>query len=330
MKTKDNSNLRKTLNKEIVIDLYINQNKQLKEVAKILNISISTLNRFKMENGIKKPFRSFSNENDLCVLKQQILQLQNEGIAKTTICKNLHINSDTYNKVMGLDKKEVKNIISDSFIDINNPDFCYFLGFFIADGHMDDSRVYICQCDARFLNKIKIVMNHQGNVHKATNTNNPCYKLDIYNKKLKDFLKRYNISSNKKLNAPYIDCGINDTHFIRGLFDGDGCLYYQYTSGKLKQRRVSITTGSEHVKNGVIQFLDKYNISYTVVQNKKVNICYTVFIDVIEDIIYFLDLLYENKNNSYLDRKYYNFLKFKNLIAMNKQVNDIVDGIRET
>lgn len=329
MKTKENSNLRKTLNKETVIDLYINQNKPLKEVADILNVSVSTLNRFKNDNNIKKPFRYFSNDEDIQIVKQQIINLQNQGIAKTNICKTLHINSDTYNKIMGLEKKEVKNIIDDAFIDISNPDFCYFLGVFIADGHIDDIRVYISQCDITYLNKLKTIMRHKGVAHKATNTPNPCYRLDIYNKKLKQFLQQYNISSNKKLNAPYIDCGDNDSHFMRGLFDGDGCLYYSYISGKLKQRRVSITTGSEYVKNGIIQFLNKHNIPYTITTTTKLNICYNIFIDAIEDIIRFLDLLYKEKNNSFLDRKYISFLKFKNLINMNKQVNDIVDGITE-
>lgn len=328
MKTKNNSNLRKNININSVIQLYLKEGKTLKQTATILNISIPTLVRFNKENGITKGLRNLKDNNTIQNLKESITFHKDKPI--TEVCRLLHINYNTYKRVYKNIDKTIKNKIDESIIDIKNKDFCYLLGLLMADGHVGSSITYVCQCDAKYLKKLQKIIGHTGNITKATNTDNPCYKLTITSKNLKEFLNKYNIPSNKKLNAPYIDCGDLDTHFVRGVFDGDGCLYYAYISGKLKQRRVEISTGSSAMKDGICSFLLKYGINHTVYEDVNKNICYKIFIDVISDIIKFLNLLYKDKNNSFLDRKYYTFIKFKKLVDMNKQVNDIVDGLRET
>lgn len=142
--------------------------------------------------------------------------------------------------------------------------------------------------------------------------------------KLRQFLEMYKIPSNKKLNAPYINCCKNEKHFVRGLLDGDGCLYYNYVSGKLKHKRLELSTASPYIKIGYCNFLKSMNIPYTIYEDSNLHICYKIFIDKIDDIIKLLDYLYEDKGQAFLDRKYITFIKFKKLVDMNRQVNDIV------
>lgn len=327
MKTKKNSNLIKTLNKEEIYNLYVVEKKPRKEIASILGISTSTLSRFIKNNNIPRNTRNFENEKIREEIKLKIIELCNSGISKTKALKMCRINSDTYNKIFKSESLSTiyKNSINNSLIDINNKDFCYLLGIFISDGHMDNKCIYISQSDAPFLHKLQKIFEHTGKLYKVSNNiPNICYSFHIVSSKLRDFLSSYKITSNKKLNAPYIECGSLEKHFIRGLLDGDGCLYYNYTSGKFQNKRLELSTSSPYIRDGYIKFLNKHNIECTVHEQFNVNVNYKIFISKIDDIIYILNIIYENKGEAFLDRKFYNYIKFKKLVEINRQVNDIV------
>lgn len=326
MRTKQNTDLRKNLPLDKIISLK-SQKLSLQEMANEVGCSTSTLSRFLKEKNLIEKKRELTENNTQ--LKELIQKSIQEGNTITQTCRNLGINHGAYLRVMGLTSTSkaiyCKNTVEESFLDFKNPNFCYFLGFLIADGHIEKGRAYICQCNAAFLHKMQKIMGHTGSIRRGTKTNNPCYSLGILYSQLYPLIKDYNIQSNKKLSAPYIDCGELEHHFIRGLFDGDGCLYYSYVSGKFKERVLTFTTGSPYVKEGVINFLIKNNLEYSVFEEKAVNTCYNIIVNKTEDIISCLNILYKDKGEAFLDRKYINFLKFVNLVKMNKEVNDIVD-----
>lgn len=326
MRTKQNTNLRKNLPVDKIISLR-KQHLSLCKISKEVGCSVPTLYRFLKENGLIEKKRDLTENNTQ--LKELIQKSIQEGDTITQTCKNLGINHGSYLKIMGIAHTSkatyCKNTVDESFLDLKNPNFCYFLGFLIADGHIENGNAWICQCNASFLHKMQKIMGHTGTIKKVTKTKNPCYSLSVLYSQLYPIIKEYNIPSNKKLNAPYIDCGELESHFIRGLFDGDGCLYYSYVSGKFKERAASITTGSPYVKEGIVNFLVKNNIEHSVIDDKVVNSYFTITINKTDDIISFLNILYKDKGEAFLDRKYINFIKFVNLVKMNKEVNDIVD-----
>lgn len=330
MKTKENSNLRKNLQEKVgeVRDFYLS-GKTIEETAKEFGLSTSTMTRFLKDNNINKNRRNLKDPGILENLKKQIKELLlSNSITKT--CKILGINHETYCNVMGIVSqstvnREIKNKFDDTLVSLDNPIFCYLLGLFISDGHIDDSRICIYQSDAKFLKKLQGFIGHNGDLSKCANSENPCYRLTLTSDKLRDFLLPYSIQSNKKLNAPYIDCGSNAKHFIRGLFDGDGCLYYSYVSGQFKERRWCITTGSPFVRDGIISFLQQCSINYAISTTTVKNICYTIFVDSINDIISLYHILYDQSNDVFLDRKYYSFVKFEELVKINQKVNEIVE-----
>lgn len=326
MKTKQNSNLSKTIDIDKIRALR-NRGMTIQEMANELSCSSSTVTRLVKKYGLQVHRRWLSGNNH--VLKNQIESLLNDGLTVHKICQILHLNSVGYFKVMGKDfaktPKQFKNKVSEKFLDLSNPAFCYFLGLFIADGHIDNDIVYIGQCDASFLHKLQSIMGHTGNLIKSTNGKNPCYTLRILRSQIYPVIESYKIPSNKKLSAPYIDCGELEPHFIRGLFDGDGCLYYAYISGKLKNKMLSISTGSPAIRDGVVRFLTKHGIESTVSETRSVHTCYSVSVSKIDDILKFGHLIYANKGNAFLDRKYVSFIKFEHLVNMNNEVNEIVD-----
>lgn len=326
MKTKENSNLRKNLSEQVnEVRFYYLSGNTIEQTALEFGVSSSTMTRFLKEHGISKGKRNFSDPDTLSEIKKNIEELiPNTTI--TNICKKLGINHSQYSKIMGLDtsKKEVSNQIDSSIVTLSNPVFCYLLGLFISDGHIDKDRIYICQSNASFLKKMQTLLGHKGNINKATNANNPCYKLTLVDKSLRNLLESYNIDSNKKLTAPYIDCGDNSHHFIRGLFDGDGCLSYTYTSGMFRMKNFNITSGSKKVIDGVSKFLEENNISYTITETTSKNTYYGVNVGTFEEIIKLMYILYKDCGEAKLDRKYVNFVKFEKLVKMNQEVNDIV------
>lgn len=324
MKTKENSNLRKLVDRKRVTEMY-NSGCYVKEIATSLGMSTATTARLLRELGLKRTRRTF--EEQQAFYREYIIQNKDTKTA-TQICRELHINHGTYKKALygEYESKNFKNDIDESFVTITNPKFCYVLGLFLADGHIDATSIYISQCDAVFLKKLQKIIGHHGKLSKVTNTKNPCYKLCIRSHNFRLLLDEANVESNKKLSAPYINCGINQKHFIRGLFDGDGNLYYSYISGKLLQRRFSIATGSLNMALGIRSFLESLNIQCTMIEDVVVNTNYSVFVDKIDDILKIMHLLYDEAENCFLDRKYYSFIKFEKLINMNREVNEIVDS----
>lgn len=324
MKTKENSNSRKNLLN------YLNKIKReyLEEKVKVIdlsfkyNVSEATMRRFLKENGINLGRRDLNSSETINYLREQIEKLLPNNTV-TNICKQLGINHNKYSEIMGLESKskQIVNDINDDFVDLLNPDFCYFLGIFLADGHIDSKGIYLSQSNAPFLHKIQSIMGHTGTLKKDSRSSNPNYKLVIVSKKLRKILEGYKIDSNKKFTAPYIDCGKYSRDFVRGVFDGDGCIHYTYTSGTFASICFSITSGSEDMINGLSSYFYSNNIPNTVL--KKDN-CYVLTINILSDILKAFHNLYDNCGNAKLSRKYLNFLKLEKLIKMNQEINDIV------
>ena len=326
MKTKENSNLRKNLAEKVEnVKMYYLSGNTIKDTALEFGVSTATMTRFLKDHGISKGKRSFSNPDTVKEIRKKIEELLPNNTI-THICKELGINHSQYSKIMGLDinNKVISNSIDSSIVSLENPTFCYLLGLFISDGHIDNDKIYICQSDIAFLKKLQSLIGHTGNLNKATNAENPCYKLTLTDAALRNFLESYNIDSNKKLTAPYIDCGNHTKHFIRGLFDGDGCLSYTYTSGSFRMKNFNITSGSKEVIEGVAKFLDSYNISYTIVEAESKNIYYGINVGTFDDIVKLMHILYDDSGEAKLDKKYIKFVKFEKLIKMNQEVNEIV------
>ena len=96
-------------------------------------------------------------------------------------------------------------------------------------------------------------------------------------------------------------------HYIRGYFDGDGCLCFTN-----KSFAVSFITASKFFNDGLLELLrlKGFNINESSYVNEFGTIMYNPSIDRIKDKIGFLNWIYKD-SNIYLDRKYKKFLKVK-------------------
>lgn len=113
-----------------------------------------------------------------------------------------------------------------------NKETAWLLGYLLSDGCInrptyrkkgDETHLeFICKYDDReVLHKVKQILGTRAVVKDYPNYQSPQSKLRVYDKK--DFIQKY------KDIKTVIPNDINgfERHFIRGLVDGDGCLYYR-------------------------------------------------------------------------------------------------------
>ncbi len=92
------------------------------------------------------------------------------------------------------------------------------------------------------------------------------------------------------------------SHFVRGYFDGDGCIY-------LKQYNNCINLIS--TVNFLNSLIDYYNLPNHKLQSVgKTDIIKKYYISAKADMLYFLNILYDNAT-IYLERKYHKYMQLK-------------------
>lgn len=147
----------------------------------------------------------------------------------------------------------IKHAVNENFFAKWTPEMAYVLGFFCADGGMIDAPymrgqyVSFFNTDQELLEKIKMAMSSRHNVRLVRKAgtignNKNFYLLKIGNHTLFKDLLSLGLTPNKSLliRLPKIPRKfLND--YIRGLLDGDGCLYIEKPKRTLK---LIFTSGS--------------------------------------------------------------------------------------
>lgn len=157
-------------------------------------------------------------------------------------------------------RKQPLNI--DYFKQINSPEKAYWLGFIVADGCLNKTKhkLSFCVKDPDILFKFQKAIGagspvrHRFVLDKRTNKMHEQYSLQINSKQFCQHVKNLGINENKSFNFtfPTIDEEYY-SHFIRGLYDGDGSICIK-TSVKKKQisykiNMISTLEGVLFIKN---------------------------------------------------------------------------------
>ncbi len=154
----------------------------------------------------------------------------------------------------------IKYKINESFFEKWSPNMAYVLGYIYADGSLDDSPymrgkyIQIASIDKDSIERIKNFLNSE---HKITEKKSNfigskiCFVLRIGSHKIYNDLFKLGLYPNKSLtvNFPKVPQKYLG-HFIRGYFDGDGCVHFARIKGKrdkliIKRVRVIFTSGSK-------------------------------------------------------------------------------------
>lgn len=308
--------------KDEVIQLYITENHTVKEVADYFNCSTSVLQRFMKDYNITK--RKQTKIEDLPT-KIEIEELVKNGLEISEICEKLNINNTQLCKILEIGK--FSNKINEDLITENSPIVWYLLGLICSDGHNNiGNSIDIFQKDGTYLNNLRFLLDHTGTLYK----NGEGYILRINSPKLTQILNQYSIYSDKRYSVPYIKAPNKslESCFLRGLFDGDGCIYYNYVSGSFQNMRMEITTGSENMKNGLSELYSELGLHYTIDErtSKVGNVYYVIYVRTIKDMQDFGNWIYSNTFKFKLNSKYKKYIKFLKILEIESQVDDIVDA----
>lgn len=239
-----------------------------------------------------------------------------------------HYLLDILFKEMKLEYREkvLQNTTIHQFFDsIDSEIKAYLIGFYLADGSLSkDGRIsisvtekdqYILELYKKYISPhYKITLTKEHKNRQTGYVSKPMANLRIKSAKIANTLTKYNIGNKKTYNNDIDLSFIPEKyffHFLRGYFDGDGCVCvtngtrkYTLKNGEEKYYTYqnynwNIISFNERHLYFIKDFLKKYNIKSNILKNKK---CYLIEINKKEDFFKMRDLLYKD-SNFYLTRK---------------------------
>jgi hypothetical protein len=204
------------------------------------------------------------------------------------------------------------------FKNINSKEKAYFLGLMYADGSISDRSIIISlqERDCNILEKFKKIIGYTGPLRYVNKKNKKWQNhkiLCIYSRELvKDLTllgcgkrKTYNLKF-PKINKQYY------SHFIRGVFDGDGCIisnkngyYFSITGYKTFMKEINTTITRE------LKFIP-CKISR---KNKSSELFGALQYSKNSTLIKLRTYLYNDCNDLYIKRKYVKFFEIEEKIT---------------
>ena len=241
---------------ELGVKKYLNKEGFLTDIAKKLKIKSSLINQRLFSYGyILKGGASPEQVINLKLAEDYYINNLNKNISLSTVAKLFKVNRGSLSKRLkdkGYEiinhQKEIK-FNEHIFDSIDTEEKAYWLGFIFADGYISSSplnpnkkSVYNFELslkseDIEHLNKFNIFMGHIKDNVKINNTtcNSKIFKRcrwSIANKHLWETLNSYGCTPRKSNTLQFPNKNIFKDeslirHFIRGYWDGDGCLSWK-------------------------------------------------------------------------------------------------------
>ena len=305
-------------------------------------------------NVITDLFRKYglkveNRQNKINIDLDTLIKEYNSGKSLTQIGKEYGNTYSVLSKMLKANGIEVINkqnalrFNENVFDVIDSEEKAYWLGFIYADGYIASHKegvkpkytfeITLSGEDKDHLDKFNEFMQYNGDNVKEKPTKykeevRMCDRWNIHNKHLWETLNSYGCTPNKSLTLKFPDESIFTNkslirHFIRGYFDGDGCISY---NDKEHQKPCCSVVGTEEflkkIQEYVLEDSVKLGKNHGISKETKV---YTLSANKAEAFIY--TLYY--KSNIYLDRKYNLFLYFKDCRFKAKALKLLEGKIRE-
>lgn len=217
-----------------------------------------------------------------------------------------------------------KYTLNEKFFDhIDTPEKAYFLGWFVSDGHNNikngSIRINLQEGDKEVLiilnsliesNRPLLYIEYSKYGYYGKTPKEPWqnqYALDVGSRYISNKLLEIGYDNNKSISAcyPLINYEI-EKYFIRGLFEGDGTIriFKDMTNAAVR------FAGTQKVCDGIKIFLEKNGIPCKVFDVKT---CWAAGIYGTNNALKFFNLIYGDKLELILKRKYESFVKLVNI-----------------
>ena len=249
-------------------------------------------------------------------LEKKIIRDYNNGYGTNFISLKYNLNRSTIQRCLKRNNIELRRVSPHSHYDIHffdkySNESCYWAGFIAADGNIRDDRdgttIHLCNDDICQLYKIKTLTNYEGNISNSKKECSIFFAGKWFSEKL---LNNYDLSPRKTYNVKISDKIPKNklNHFVRGYFDGDGCItdINGYPS-------INFSSGSKLILNQLIDiFKNDLNISLQT-EGKQPKIHGIQVHYSCSNAMKILEWMY--KDSTYLtrlDRKYNKYLSYVN------------------
>ena len=229
------------------------------------------------------------------------------------------------------------------------PEMAYVLGFMYADGDIEDNRkssrtqyTTFASTDKEILEAIKKVMNSSHNLnyraaHNVTYKNGKTYRskgiyrLRIGSKEMYEDLLKLGLTPRKSLTIEFPKNIPNQylNHFIRGYFDGDGCVTIMRGRGKkdqpiLKGIAIIFTSGSKIFLEELCKRVHESS-NFSIRNIYSSSRAYSLKYPTSESVEFFKFLYGNKKSDLFLKRKFNIFAHYFQLRPMRK--DKIIEGM---
>jgi hypothetical protein len=244
---------------------------------------------------------------------EKLLEISNDK-TKTILnyCKELNISHYTLmnrlyeNSLSKIDKRKYQ-VDENYFENLNTEDKNYWYGFILADGHIREQdnmlQIDLNNKDIEILIKFKEHIKFEGNIE--PNNKRQSVKIRIFSEKIFNDLIKLGCIQDKTRKLEFLKIIKNEFihHFLRGYFDGDGCIYG-------KSHNIQFKIYSTLIFNLKYQqiLIEKLNLNITKINKRKG--CYSLSYSGRKQIKKIYDFLYKDAT-IYLNRKK---IKFENII----------------
>lgn len=261
---------------------------------------------------------------------QQICLLYNNGMSSIKIAKQYNCSYQTICKILQQNNIKIREpsyrkrthylLNEDYFQQIDSPEKAYILGYFYADAYNNTDgyqiKLTLNNQDLEILQKFSNIFYGK---EKLYHHNDKISSLVIYSKKMSIDLHNQGCIQAKtfKIQFPSLQNNLI-SHFMRGYFDGDGCL-----SINIKNKCVVVNIIS------TLQFVSKIQkilkttlgINSSIRQQNKI---YYIYIMGNRQVLSFLNFIY-NDTKLFLKRKHDKYQEFLSLVnSLNKnKVNNV-------
>lgn len=202
-----------------------------------------------------------------------------------------------------------------------SPEMAYVLGFFAADGNMSPHSnggryIEFTSCDKELIEKIRhlIKSNHKISGRTRYVGQKIAYRIQIGSSVLYEDLTSLGLTPNKSLTIKFPKIPSDYlSNFVRGYFDGDGCVYFRKNWAKDRNKarwvfQTRFTSGSKKFLHSLHLALKNRKICIGGCLYKKKGNCELVFSH--NDGLALSRFMYDNVSSEmYLERKHDTFLR---------------------
>jgi len=258
---------------------------------------------------------------------------QNYNISVTPIKKVL---KELEVKIRSPRETSRKYFLNENYFNIiNTYDKVYFLGLLMADGYNNEKRgtvtLILVKKDKQILKRFCDYIKTNKPIIDVKSTHerwSDTCRMEICSQNISKKLSRYGCGQAKtfKLKFPKFLKGDLVRHFIRGYFDGDGCISYCYARRNNFFNNSFLSIVSFTSTKSFCLYLQKYfknnlkiNSSITCRHPDKKNNIRTLRISGNKQVIKFMKWLYKDVD-LYLERKYLKFVDIKNILKYRSKI----------